>query len=196
MAKSTKPRKKYRPKDRLRPTVLLHRKLTDAEKGTFRNIIRTTVIQLHLGTAPRESTNTLGTYLVMGYMLALNFEDGENLQQCFKKAAQHLQKCRLAIDRKQPFDHELVDRIEEAANIAIDELCQLDVSELGKLQTVFKANGQRIMDEMLEEVGGNEMVLVPYDELSDEEKLEIGVEGGRVQPASGTIQKDLPPHLE
>lgn len=150
MAKSSKPRKKYNPHkkftslaknrfEKLSPRIVNHLKATMDEK----------ILKVYYGTANKDDTDTIGTHLAYGLILAQNFEQSEEILESLKMATFLNYKVRERLDAGLSLPKQYAPQIEEALRLAIDMLVDLTLYELERLENHFDQFGQKIVDDVI-----------------------------------------------
>lgn len=179
MAKSAKPRKKkYQPRKTLFRSPLVNRPLNENEIGRMRRQLDEARMKIHLASTDRDATDTLATYLGYGYILAENFEQGDELKERFKKGLQALYRARWAIDLKQPVNGDDLTLIDEVTDYACEEISTLDLNTVLKLEAYFEKHAQKLFDLALSDIGGNQMRTMSPEEY---ELLLIAHQEGKIQ---------------
>lgn len=171
MSKNAKPRKKYRARSMTYVSPLANRPLSENEIARMHRQIDQARLQIRLSSADRTATDTLATYFGYGYILADNFERGDELKDRFKKGLQALYRTRWSLDlRRKPSKEDLA-VIDEVSDYAADELSTVDTRTIAQLEAFFAKHAKKLFDIALEEIGGNQMALVTrseYDRMLSE----------------------------
>lgn len=160
MAKSAKPRKKYRPQQASFASPLVSRALSDTEKQRLRDLIDVARLKIRLASTDRAATDRLAAYIAYGYLVAENFERGDELKERFKKGLQAIHRVRWAIDFEQTVHEEDIALIDETADYAYDEIITLDVRTLQKLQDYYRDHAEKLFEIALRDIGGNRVMVL------------------------------------
>ena len=190
MAKSAKPRKKYRPQQTSYASPLANRALSNAEKEKLRDLIDVARLKIRLSSTDRAATDRLAAYISYGYLVAENFERGDELKERFKKGLQAIHRVRWAIDCEQTVHEEDIALIDETADYAYDEIITLDVRTLQKLQDYYRDHAEKLFELALEDIGGNRVMVLKkshYQQMLAEGKVP---KNAIVQMAAGESGSD------
>ena len=160
MAKSAKPRKKYRPQQASFASPLVSRALSDTEKQRLRDLIDVARLKIRLASTDRAATDRLAAYIAYGYLVAENFARGDELKERFKKGLQAIYRVRWAIDFEQTVHEEDIALIDETADYAYDEIITLDVRTLQKLQDYYRVHAEKLFEIALRDIGGNRVMVL------------------------------------
>lgn len=150
MAKSSKPRKKYNPNKKI-PRLTKNRfaKLAPNTIRQLKTTMDEKILKVYYGTANKDDTDTIGTHLAYGLILAQNFENSEEILERLKAATFVNYKVRERLDAGLSLPKQYAPLIEDALRLAIDMLVDLTLYELECLEKHFDQFGQKIVDDVI-----------------------------------------------
>ena len=152
MSKSSKPRKKhYRQRYTSAVSPVTNRPLTSAEIERMHDQVNEVRLKLHLGSSDRDAADLVAAYLGYGYIIAENFEQGDELKARFKHGFQALNRCAFAAQHGLQSVPEDLAVIDEALDYAVEEISTLDVMTVSRLEKYFIEHSEKLFDLALRE---------------------------------------------
>lgn len=152
MANSKKPRKKHHHGSRIFANAAMAGKMPAPRQEAMRSTVRTSMLRLYMGTAVRADTDLIASFLCHGYIIADNFNESDELRERLKTAMRKTFVAREMLDAGEKPHEPDIEEIETMVNCALDEICELDLVTLARLDEHFKKFGQKMIDEAVAEL--------------------------------------------